>query len=310
MNRIPSMQICMMEWSDLRIVLAVEREHTLTAAARALGCDQSTVTRRLAAVQESLGARLFDRRDGTYVLTPLGERLRPFLVAVEENAQAVERAAHGQDASPRGAVRLTTIETLASLFLGPRLDAFHARYPDIELEIDVDHRARDLGRREADVALRLARPRQTQLVARKLGELGLALYAADAYLERRGRPRFGGSLEGHAVIADDETSSWSAEARFLAEKTKGARVVLRTRSWLTKLAAAKAGVGIAVLACFLADREPSLRRLEPKAERATREIWLIVHRDLQHVARVRALLDFVAEQIADDAPVLAGIKRR
>jgi DNA-binding transcriptional LysR family regulator len=294
----------MIDWSDLRFILAVARHRTLTAAARSLGCDQSTVTRRLAAFQSALGTRLIDRRGGSYVLTAAGERLRPRLEAVEAEALAFERAAQGHDEVPRGAVRLTTVETLASRLLAPRLAALRERSPDIALEIDVDRRDFDLARREADVALRVARPRQAQLVAKKVGAIGLALYASDGYLAKRGAPRLGERSVDHEVVADVDERAWTPGERLLSACVPGARVSFRTTSWLTRVAAVEAGAGISALPCFVADASPSLRRLG--SDPVLRDLWLIVHRDLQRVARVRAVLDFVADIIEENRSMLAG----
>src|SRR5262245_60045774 len=185
------MHFCMIDWSDLHVVLAVARAGNFTAAAQALNVNQSTVTRRVAALHTALGARLLERRGAEQVLTPLGERLRPMLAAMEEQALALEQAAQGADTRPAGTVRVTTIETLATHFLAPALGRLRAEAPDVALEIDSTPRTLDLGRRETDVALRIARPRQVSVVARRVGALGFALYAAPAYLAGRPLPRPG-----------------------------------------------------------------------------------------------------------------------
>ena len=290
------------DWDDLRFVLAIERARTLSAAARALGVNQSTVTRRLAALHDRLGERVLERRGGGYVLTAFGEALRPHLAAMEEQALAVDRAAHGVGEAPRGSVRLTTVETLATFFLAPRLPAFAAAHPGVALEIDVSRASADLSRRDADVALRLARPHQAGLIARRIGELGIGLYASTAYLARhRAAP--------HLVVAAEETSAGSPEGALLASiPWRG--VGLRSPSWLTQTAAVEAGLGVGALPCLLADARPSLRRIGGAAARAHRELWLIVHKDLQHVGRVRAVLDFVAGAARRAARELGGVRPR
>jgi DNA-binding transcriptional LysR family regulator len=300
------MQICMIEWSDIRYVVAVERHRTLTAAAKALGCDQSTVTRRLAILQEALGAQILERREGKYVLTTAGERLRPYLEGIEAQALALERVAQGHDTKVTGAVRMTTIETLATHFLAPRLLELRRRAPDIDLQIDVDRRALDLGRREADLALRIGRPRQPQLIGRKIGVLGIALYASPDYLARAGTPRPGQSAQRHSVIADAESNAWMPEERWLAAQVPDAHVALRSNSWLTRFAAARASLGIAPLPCFVAESVPGLLRIGGPNDRTERELWLIVHRDLQRVARVRAVMQIVTDLATGHAAMLAG----
>jgi len=296
----------MIDWSDLHVVLAVARAGNFTAAARALQVNQSTVTRRVAALQAALGARLLERRGAEQVLTPLGERLRPMLAGMEEQALALEQTAQGSDTRPVGTVRLTTIETLAARLLAPALGRLRAAAPDVNLEIDSTPRTLDLGRRETDVALRILRPRQTSVVARKIGVLGFALYAAPAYLAGRPPPRPGRSMAGHDVVADDEANFWSIDVKWLTAMTRGARIVARMQSWPARAQAVEGGAGISALPCLLGDAAPGLVRLGARGDRVERELWLLVHRELRHVARVRAVLDFIAGVAADRAADLAG----
>jgi DNA-binding transcriptional LysR family regulator len=296
------MQICM-DWSDLRFVLAVRRAGTLTAAARTLGLSQSTVTRRLMALHRSLGARVLERRGLEYALTPLGERLWPMLAEMEDRALALERAAQDLDARPAGVVRLTTVDALAVRLFAPNLARFRELYPDVTLEIDSSPRTLDLGRREADLALRLGKPRQESLIARKVGRFGLTLYASDAYLARRGVPP---PLEGHEFIDDFEEQAWAPEVKWARALTEGARVAARMQTWQGRMAAAEAGAGIAVLPCFLGDAAKSLRRVARQSEIVHYDLWLLVHRELRQVARIRVVQEFVAALVAENAARLAG----
>jgi DNA-binding transcriptional LysR family regulator len=250
---------------------------------------------------------VLERRGGEYVLTGAGQRLRPYLEKLEEDALAVERVAAGHDVSLRGAVRMTTTESLATYFLAARLGGFRARFPEIELEVVIARRSLDLARREADLALRMAPPRQEGLVARKVGEAGIALYASHDYLAIHGAPRPGEPAEDHWVVGNDEESAWLLEDRWLSSRLPGAKVSVRTNGWPCRLAATEAGLGIAPLLCFIADRSPSLRRIGGPEERTVREIWLLVHRDLKKVGRVRAVLDFLAGLVTENAALLAGV---
>ena len=299
------MQICM-EWGDLRFVLAVQRAGTLTAAARALGLNQSTVTRRLTALHRSLGARVLERRGATYVLTPLGERLRPMLADIEDRVLALERAAQGLDTRPAGTVRITTVDALAVRFLAPNLSRFRDQLPEVTLEIDSSSRTLDLGRREADLALRLGRPRQQALVARKVGRVGFTLYAAASYLSRRGLPKLGQGLEGHEFVDDDEEQSWAPEVKWARGLTAGARVAARMQTWQGRMVAAEANAGIAVLPCFLGDASRTLRRLGRPGDLVHHDLWLMVHRELRQVARIRVVYDFVVTLVAENAARLEG----
>jgi len=293
-----------MDWSDLRFVLAVRRAGTLTAAARTLGLSQSTVTRRLMGLHRSLGARVLERRGPEYVLTPLGERLWPMLAEMEERALALERAAQNLDARPAGVVRITTVDALAVRLLAPSLPRFREQYPDVTLEIDSSARTLDLGRREADLALRLGKPRQESLVARKVGRFGLTLYASESYMARRGLPP---PFDGHEMIDDDEEQSWAPEVKWARAFTAGARVAGRMQTWQGRMAAAEAGAGIVMLPCFLGDSSKLLRRLAPN-DIGHYDLWLIVHRELRQVARIRVVQEFVVALIGQNAARLDGSK--
>ena len=275
-----------------------------------LGVNQSTVTRRLAALHRSLGARVLERRGATWVPTPLGERLQPMLAEMEDRALALERAAQSLDARPAGTVRITTVDALAVRFLAPSLPRFIRQLPDVTLEIDSSARALDLGRREADLALRLGRPRQEALVGRKVGRLGFTLYASRSYLERRGLPRLGHGLEGHDFLDDDEEQTWSVEVKWARALTAGARVAARLQTWQGRMLAAEAGAGIAVLPCFLGDASRGLRRLGRPGDLVHHDLWLLVHRELREVARIRVVYDLVAALVAENASRLEGSLER
>ena len=298
------MHFCM-DWSDLRFVLAVRRAGTLTKAAGELGLSQSTVTRRLAALHKSLGARVLERRGPEYALTALGERLWPMLAEMEERAIALELAAQDLDARPAGVVRITTVDALAVRLLAPALARFRQQFPDVTLEIDSSPWTLDLARREADLALRLGRPRQQALVARKVGRMGLTLYAGARYLAQRGMPPASGPLHGHEFLDDDEEQSWAPQVKWARAMTEGARVAARMQTWQGRMVAAEAGAGITLLPCFLGDASRSLRRIRPN-EVTHHDLWLLVHRELRQVARIRVVQDFVAQLLAENAAQLDG----
>jgi DNA-binding transcriptional LysR family regulator len=296
----------MIDWSDFRLMLAVHREGTLTAAAKALAVNQSTVTRRLSALQQSLGARVLERRGASWLLTPLGERLLPLLAEMEDRALALERAAQGLDTRPAGVVRLTTVDALAVRFLAPALRRFREELPDVVLEVDSSARTLDLGRREADLALRLGRPRQETLVARRVGRVGFRLYASPGYLATHGQPRLGHGLAGHELIDDDDEQTWSVEVKWSRSLTAGARVAARMQTWQGRLAAVEAGAGIAVLPCFLGDASKLVRRLGKPSDILHHDLWLLVHRELRQVARIRVVYDFVIALVEKNAAAFEG----
>lgn len=301
------MQECMamFDWDDARYFLAVRRTGSLSAAGRQLKVEQSTVGRRITALEGALGVRLFDRTPDGFILTPAGETLLPRFERIEEEVYAVEREAGGREARLSGTVRLTVPENLGSFFITPPLASFRSRYPDISLELVADNRTLSLSKREADVALRLSRPTQPLLITRRLAEVGTALYASEKYLSSRGRPR-PPDFTGHDFIGFDEAFQPAEETRWLAQHAKGVHTPFKSNSVRTMLSASLAGMGLALLPCYVAEGFASLVRVLPPSKVVMRELWLVLHRDLRHSARIRALTDFLTEETRTHAALLEG----
>ncbi len=296
----------MPDWNDLRYFLAVAREGSLAAAARALRVDATTVGRRLGVLEEELATRLFDRTPGGLVLTASGRNIRGTVEEMEASVHAVERKAGGDDTRLEGVVRVTLTEAFAVSTLLPRFGAFRERHPGIEVQFLTDYGALDLARREADLAVRLTRPKEETLVARKVGEIAITLYASEAYLARRGIPDPTAAFAGHDVLGyADAAGNWP-EARWLAASAPSARVVARFNSLLSVAAATQAGMGLGLMPCMMGDSVPGLRRVLPPVPTLRRDIWLVVHRDMQQNARVRAVLHFIDELIQRERPLMAG----
>jgi DNA-binding transcriptional LysR family regulator len=283
----------MTDWNDLRYFLAVLRGGTLAAAGAALGINATTVGRRLTSLEEEIGARLFDRTPDGYVPSHAGRDLAPFAERMEREALAMEREIAGADQRLAGVVRLATTEMLATRFLAPHLPRFHEQHPAIRLEVSGQARSVLLARGDADVSLRLSRPRENDVVVRCLARIHLALYASRAYVAAHGT-----SLDGGGVILFAESRAFELENAWLAPRVAGARVVLRSDSVSTIFAACVAGAGIALLPRTVAEREPDLVHLDGDSEPEPREIWQGVHRDVARSARVQAVTRFLAEVVA------------
>lgn len=294
----------MFTWDDLRHFLAVHREGNLSAAARALRVDQTTVGRRLAALEAALGAKLFERTADGFTASEAGQAVLAQALRMEEAASAVPQSVWSTDARVRGLVRLTSPEALGGRFVAPRLPALVERYPELELELITDSRLLDLGRGEADLALRMVAPAKGHLVGRKLGTVSHGLYASARYLEAHGAPGEDG-WSGHRVVLAGERGADLPDERWLKGLARGARVALRTFSINAQVAAAAAGVGIAALPCYLADAVPELRRLLP-GQSVERGVWLVMRRDLRRTARVRVVADFLAALFTQHAVLLRG----
>jgi DNA-binding transcriptional LysR family regulator len=254
------------------------------------------VGRRLASLEERVEARLFDRMPEGYVLTPTGRDLLERAERMEAEALGIAREIKGRDQRAVGSVRLSATEMLATRFIAPHLPRFRQRYPELSLEIECTNRVVSLSRREADVALRLARPREDDVVSKRLASVPVALYAAHRYLERCGAPADAErSLRGHSVMLFVDARAFAVENDWLGERLDGAQVVLRSDSVSSVYAATIAGLGIALLPRAVADLDGRLVRLDTETAPEPRIIWQAVHRDLQKSARVRAVLAFVAE---------------
>jgi DNA-binding transcriptional LysR family regulator len=292
------------DWNDYRYFLAIQRTGTLAGAARELKVDHTTVGRRLTALERALGAKLFTRSPEGFRLTDAGARIVPAAERIEREAQALEHELAGTDQRPAGTVRLTCSEAFAG-FLLPRLGELRVRYPDIDVQLLTTNAVVDLVRGEADLAIRIAPTTQDQLVMRKLADGGWTLFASAEYVTKRGAPASAENLAGHDVVAFAEHMSNVPGALWLTAHGAGANVVLRCNSISSVRFAVLAGLGLSVLPCFLCDSEPQLKRLTPRVL-GGREISLVLHPDLQRVARVRAVADFLVELFKREETRLAG----
>jgi DNA-binding transcriptional LysR family regulator len=294
------------DWNDLRTFLAIARQGSLQGAARALGVNHSTVFRRLNALEARLAVRLFDRSARGYALTAAGEHMLASAERVEDEILALERRLLGGDVRLSGTLRVTTTDTLVHGVLGPHLRAFQTAYPAIELELFTGNAFFDLSKREADVALRPRRHPGDAMVGRRLAEIAVALYGGRDYLAARGRPPSVAALDGHAVIIGDASLGHLPATRWLAERTPAGATMLRCNSWLSQFAAARAGLGLAALPCFLGDPAPELIRVLPPEPALAGELWLVTHPDLRRTARVRAFMETLARGLRRERALLEG----
>jgi DNA-binding transcriptional LysR family regulator len=292
----------MLDWDDLRYFLAVHRAGTLAGAALGLRINATTVGRRLAALEDQVQARLFDRTPDGYVLTPAGLELLPRAERMEGEALAVEREVSGADQRAAGLVRVSVTEMLATRFIVPQLPRFNERYPEIILDINCTSRSVNLGRREADIALRLARPHEDNVVTRRLASIPLSLYASRDYLAQYGLPENAEhSLRGHRAILFGNSRAFLLENAWFESRLSEARIVLRSDSVSSIYSATMAGLGLALLPRAVADGEATLRRIETHTGPEPRVVWQTVHEDLQKSAKIRAVLDFFASIIGAPA---------
>jgi DNA-binding transcriptional LysR family regulator len=292
--------------SDLPLVLALARTRTLAAAAERLDVDVSTVFRRLNALEKRLRVRLFDRSPRGYQLTAAGERASAAAERIETELHTLDRDITGRDQQLSGTLRVTASETLSHAVLPNLFAAFQAQHPRIQLVLTIDNRVLDLGRREADVALRTRRPTDAGLFGRKLAGISWAVYgpvASGKGLRREGRT-FG--FARHAVIGWDEPGARIAASDWVAQHVPAEQIVYRSNSLVNQLMTVRAGVGIAVLPCYLADTDPGVRRLTATIPEIAGELWIATHKDLKETARVRAFLSIIGDGIAAHRRLLEG----
>lgn len=287
---------------DLRLVRSISEAGTLTSAARRLAVDHSTAFRRLDAVEARLGVRLFERgRDG-YTPTVAGETAIAAARRVLAELDEVERRLVGQDLRPSGVVRVTTADTLLD-FLAPFLADFRSTHPEIMLEMVVSNAFFTLTKRDADVAIRPAATAPENAVGRRVTRLATAPYAAPEYLARRPQSE---DLRAHDWIGPDDSLDHLASARWMRAMLSPGAVVCRGNSLMALRAAARAGLGVAPLPCYLGDPDPSLRRVRPPLREMDSALWLLTHPDLRRVARIRTFLDSASAWLAGQRYLIEG----
>ena len=292
--------------ADLPLILALSRERTLAGAAERLDVDLSTVFRRLNALETRLRVRLFDRSARGYQLTAAGERAASAAERVETELLSLDREISGRDQQLSGVLRVTASETLSHAVL-PRLFAqFHELHPRIQLVLSIDNRMLDLGRREADVALRVRRPTDPSLFGRRLTGIAWAFYG----------PREGGTQlrreAGSFNFARQAVIGWEEPARILvsdwiAAHVPADRIVYRSNSLVNQLMAIREGIGIALLPCYLADRDDGVRRISGVLTDLSSELWIVTHQDLKNTARIRAFLTVIGDAIVAARRAFEGL---
>ena len=296
-----------MDWDDLRVFLTVEREGSLSGAARSLGVNHSTVLRRLNRLEARLNARLFEHLPTGYVLSAAGEALRDGLRRVEEDIDGAQRQLSGLDTRLTGTIRVTTTDTLARGMLIPCLRGFRTLHSGIALQVVVNNTFSTLTKREADVALRGSNDPPPHLAGRQLGRIQTALYATRRYWRKHGRIH---DHAAHTWVAPDENLAHLAQARWVATHIPVERIAVRLDTLNGMVDAVKADLGIGFLLCFLADRERDLVRIAEPLEALDTQLWILTHPDLRRIARIRVFTEFLAHSLGGHPHVLAVRKAR
>jgi DNA-binding transcriptional LysR family regulator len=282
-------------WELYRSFLGVLKEGSLSGAARTLGVAQPTVGRHIAALEKALVIALFTRSQTGLMPTEAAEALRGFAEAMQSTAAALERAAASQGEGVRGVVRITASEIIGVEVLPPIIAGLRRKHPELKVELALTSRVQDLLRRESDIAVRMLRPKQELLVARRIGNIELGLHATPDYIARHGKPRSMAELAGHSLIGFDEVTAFVRSAGKSLQGLQRSGFALRTDSDLAQLALIRAGAGIGVCQVPLAKRgNPLVRVLGPQFKMQL-DTWITMHEDLRNSPRCRVTFDALVE---------------
>ena len=296
----------MYDWNDLRYFLELSRQGKLVRAATRLQVDHTTVSRRITALEKQLDVRLFDKSPRGYQLTDAGLRLLPLAEEIEARSNRLYQDIAGKDARLSGTVRVSVPEALGSQVIAPRVVEFCREHPGIEIELIAETRRMSLSKREADIAINLARPESGRLIAWKLCDYRLRLYGAESYLSEHPPITCADDLASHAFVSYIDDLIEMPQLRFFESTIKNAHVVFRSSNVSAQFNAILTGTGLGIVHCFMAQSQKSLQMILPDLISVDRSYWLSVHEDLRHVARVDAVCDFLTGILRDNRVLMMG----
>lgn len=300
----------MLNWQDLQIFLEVARADRLTDAARRLAIDHSTVSRRIRRFETDLNTQLFERSTHGYRLTAAGEQLLLFAEEMARQATGANESISNQNLQVGGQIRLGVTEGFGTYVITPLLSAFQQRYPDVTIELLALPKAVNLSRHEADLAITIDRPKNAEMVVSRLCSYRLRLYGEQGYLARRGRPACMGDLSDFELIGYVDDLVFSDQLCYLdpllKELPSPPRFTQRSTSVITQLHAVRAGSGLAVLPCFMAEQDTALHALLTQEIDICREFWIAARAEQRQLLRVRLLWQFLKNTMDVNQPYLMG----
>jgi len=295
------------DWNDVVYFLEVARQRNLVRAAEKLKVDHTTVSRRIRELERSLNSTLFKRSKSGFTLTETGLRLLQYAEGMESQANSMIEAIGLQEPEAGGAVRIAAMEGIGSFYLTKCIGDFNRIYPSIQVELITDTRLLDLSRREADIFVSFFRPQGKRLSVRKVGEFKISLYSSSRYFDDRPYPKNLKELESEAFIDFIEENIYSKENRWLSDILRPAHTVFRSTSLVAQYMAVSNGQGIAMLPSYVAANDRDLRPVMPELF-SMRDIWLSVHEDLLHIARIKVLIAFLEKRIEADEALLTSVR--
>lgn len=300
----------MFNWQDLQIFLEVARADRLTDAARRLNIDHSTVSRRIRRFETELNTQLFERSTQGYRLTAAGEQLLLFAEEMARQANSAHESISNQNLQVSGQIRLGVTEGFGTYVITPLLSAFQRRYPDVTVELLALPRAVNLSRHEADLAITIDRPKNAEMVVSRLCDYRLRLYGETGYLSRKGIPEYLGDLSTYELIGYVDDLIFSEQLCYLDtllhELPTPPRFAQRSTSVITQLHAVRAGIGLAVLPCFMAEQDATMQPLLQAEIDICREFWIAARAEQRQRLRVRLLWQFLKEAVELNQPFMMG----
>lgn len=286
-----------LDWTLIETFVRVAETGSLSAAAKSLGSSQPTASRNVHALEEALGARLFVRHSRGLILSERGAELLAGAKAIDEGVRELLRRATGLRDAPKGSVRVSVNEPLGVHALPPCFASLRERFPGVAIELVIDNSVANLSRREADIAVRMFRPQQLELVAKKVGEVALGFFASRTYLKRHGAPMSVIDVGGHTLIGSDRDPSWIRAIAKLGLEPR--HFAFRTDSILAQIEAMVRGVGIGATHLGIASRFSDLVRVLPDLPLEPLPVWVVMHQDLRGDPAVRAVYDALATALSD-----------
>jgi DNA-binding transcriptional LysR family regulator len=289
------------EWSDLRVVLGVARAKTLRASAQSLHVDQSTISRRVAALEEALGVRLFERLEGSMTPTRAGEIVIEAAEEIETQVLSIQERVGNQDGATAGIVRLTTVTTIANHVLIPAMPLLRDQHPALSLELISDNTNLSITRREADLAVRFARPAKDDgMLCKRIGEIEYSAFHV-----------VGTSVDDLPWLTYEDSHTDVPQARWIASKNRDAnQIPLLVNDGEAILYAVRSGLGKSLLPTFMQKQFKELRILPDYGTVLTREVWLIVHPRIRQLARVQAVMSWIASAFSSVARARSSATRK
>ena len=291
-----------MEWNDLNIILAIGRSGSLSGAARALKMNHSTVFRRINAIEQKSGVRFFERIHTGYILTEAGEAAMRAAEYIDDEVHTLSRELLGRDLRLQGTIRVTAPEGIAMQLLVPHLASFSRSHPEIHIDLAVTSIALHLSRREADLAVRVTNNPPETAIGRRVCGFRFGIYASKNYLKKHHQP----ILEDCDWLIPDGSSDWFLTSFWKKLGLTRANIVFSSNHIMSIMEAAREGLGIAPLPCFMGDRDKKLVRVIDPPEEMTLALWLLTHPDLRHTARVKALTNYLYTALSNDKNLLEG----